>query len=204
MKILLLILLLSLSLAAQQPDRWREMIIGESTPEQALEKFGKPKLDKVGEKFYLQNHKWFIDAAWKNFRLIHWEGIEGFKDVKLAFQDSKLVVIHLEPEKLQAQEFIASYKDLDFRFANEVMSPGDFKNARNTDDKPAKMASVYGLVSVTDKVVVYGLVSNATGSVMSGMFGGMTRQTGRSTPGKIISIQLISRGLERTGSELLK
>lgn len=204
MKTLLLILTLSLSIAAQQPDRWREMIIGESTPEQALEKFGKPKLDKVGEKFYLQNHKWFLDAAWKNLRLIHWEGIEGFKDVKLAFKNSKLVVIHLEPVKLQAQEFIASYKDLDFRFANEVMSPSDFKTARNTDDKPAKMASVYGLVSVTDKVVVYGLVGNAVGSVMSGMFGGAARQASRSTPGKIVAIQLVSRTLERTGSDLLK
>lgn len=204
MKMLLLILTLSLSLAAQQPDRWREMVIGESTPEQALEKFGKPKLDKVGEKFYLQNHKWFIDAAWKNLRLIHWEGIEGFKDVKLAFQDSKLVVIHLEPEKLQAQELIATYKDLDFRFAHEVMSPGDFKTARNTDDKPAKLDAVYGLVSVTDTVVVYGLVGNATGSVMSGMFGGTARQRGRSTPGKVAVIQLISRTLERTGSELLQ
>lgn len=205
MKILLLTLALVLTSAAQTPDRWKGLIIDESTPEQALEKFGTPKLDRVGEKSYLQNHKWFEDAAWKRLRTIHWETIEGFKDVKLMFDGSRLVVIHLEPKGISAQEFIASYKDLEFRFANELMSPADFKNSRDNQEKPSKLGAVYGLVSVTDKVVLYGSIGNATGSVMSGMFGNsQMRQTGRSTPGKVLSIQMISRTLERTGSDLLK
>ncbi|MEJ7847907.1 MAG: hypothetical protein WKF92_07475 [Pyrinomonadaceae bacterium] len=130
----------------------------------------------------------------KNWRVLHYENVTGFKDVKLGFdQNAKLVFISLEPKEISAQSFISSYEDLEFRFANEVMSPADFKNSRENSDKPKNMAAVYILVSVTDNAFVFGGVGNSTGNVMSTLFGNPdTRQSGRSVPGKCISSSLLA------------
>src|SRR5262245_6083937 len=121
MKTLLLIFLFSTLAFAQQPDRWRGLIIDQSTPEDAITALGKPKTDKSGEGLYLMNNKWFTKDAGKKMRIMHYENLEGFPDVKLGFDsNSRLVLIHLEPKKLTAQSLISSYSDLDFRFANEV------------------------------------------------------------------------------------
>jgi len=202
----LIILLFELSVFAQQPDRWKGLVLDESPPQQVLDLLGMPKTDKLDLLAIIQ-YKWMTkDIRKKTWRVFHYENVEGFKDVKLGFdKNSKLVFISLEPKKISAQAFISSYDDLEFRFANEVMSPGDFKNSRDNTDKPRRMDVVYVLVSLTDKAFVFGGVGNAVGSVMSEMFGGMNRQSGRSTPGDMYVIQLVSRTLEnKDGSDLLK
>jgi hypothetical protein len=201
------ILLLAVSFSAQQPDRWHGLVLDQSTPEQALKLFGVPKSDKTNPHLYLNNAKWFTKTAVRDMRILHYENIEGFHDVKLGFDlKSKLVLIHLEPNKITAQAFLASYPDLDFRYGNEVQSPSDFKRPRVNSDRPYKLDVVYLLVSVTDNAIIFGQAGNATGSVMSDLFGGgKERQAGRSVPGNVGVIQMVSRTLEnRDGSNLLK
>jgi len=202
----LYIFLFAVSIIAQQPDRWRGLVIDESKPENAIAILGKPKTDKPSDRWHLMNYKWFTKDAGKNLRTLHYENVEGFPDVKLKFDaNSRLVLIHLEPKKLTAQAFISSYSDVEFRFGNEVMSPADFKSPRDNSGKPTRLDAFYELVGLTDKVCIFAGVGNATGSVMSGMFGGTARQSGRSTPGDVKMIQMISRTLEnRDGHELLK
>ena len=203
----LFILIFATTGFGQQADRWRGLVIDEASPEQAIGIFGKPKKDS-NDRLLAIHYKWVTkQARQKEWRVLHYENIEGFKDVKLNFdKNSKLVMISLEPKEISAQAFLSSYPDLDFRFANEVMSPADFKNPRDNSDKPQRLDVVYTLISVTDKVFVFGGVGNATGNVMSTLFGGTaTRQSGRSTPGKMYIIQLVSRTVEnKDGSDLLK
>ena len=203
----LILLILAAAAFAQQPDRWRGLIIDETTPEQALKILGEPKTDKPTDHWHLMNNQWFIKNIGKNLRTFHYENIEGFPDVFLKFDaKSKLVVIQLEPKKITAQAFIASYSGVECRFGNEVMSPTDFKQPRDNTDKPQRLAAFYDLIGATDKVIIFGGVGNATGSVMSGMFGGTSaRQGGRSTLGDVKIIQMVSRTLEnKDGSHLLK
>src|SRR4051794_39081745 len=85
MKTLLLplfLFLFAIAVIAQQPDRWRGLILDEATPEQAIAVLGQPKSDKV-EKNYLINYKWLKKDIWKDLRILHYENVEGFGDVKL-------------------------------------------------------------------------------------------------------------------------
>lgn len=199
-----IITMLAIGIFAQSPDQWRGLTIDESTPEDAVAAFGSPKSDKANNRYRLG--KWYTKGIGRQLRILHYENVEGFPDVKLGFLESKLAVIHLEPKKLTAQALLSAYGDVEFRFANEVLSPNDFKTPRNTDDKPVKLGTVYNLVAVTDNVIAEVTVGNVAGNVMSSLFGDSTvRQQGRHTPGNVIVILLISRKLEnKDGVDLLK
>lgn len=196
--LLLVFTLVPLSLIAQQPDRWRGLVIDESSPEQAVNILGTPGSDRSNDRLYLNNAKWLKKDTGKKLRILQFENVDGFKDVKLGFDDdSKLVLIHLEPKKLTAQSFLSSYEDPRFRFGNDVMSPADLKDQRDNLEKPRRLGVDYLLVAATDKVLVFGQVGTATRNVISTLFGGVaTRQARRSVPGEAGVIQLVSRTLE--------
>ncbi|MDQ3220948.1 MAG: hypothetical protein M3Q26_09435, partial [Acidobacteriota bacterium] len=128
----LFILMFAVSAFGQKPDRWKGFVLNETSPQQVLEVLGTPKTDKPTILAIIQ-YKWMTKAIRnKDWRVLHYENVEGFKDVKLGFDKAdKLVFISLEPMKITAQSFVSSYGDLEFRFANEVMSPADFKNSRD-------------------------------------------------------------------------
>lgn len=191
---------------SQQPDRWRGLVIDETTPEQAIETLGQPKTDKQNERIFINNYQWLRKDVGKSLRILHWENVGEFPDVKLGFENNKLVLIHLEPKKFEAQAFLSAYDGLDIRYASEVQSPADFKQPRVNSDRPYKLGVVFLLVGVTDKVFVFGQCGNAKGAVMSDLFGGTkSRQAGRSIPGDVVVIQLVSRTLEdNTASDMLK
>ncbi|MCA1589511.1 MAG: hypothetical protein LC730_07220 [Acidobacteria bacterium] len=202
-----LILAFSTAGLSQQPDRWRGLVIDESTPEHAVNILGQPASDKTGNRLFLNNAKWLKKDTAKSLRVMHYENVQGFGDVKLGFDGTnKLKLIHLEPKKLTAQAFVSSYSDLEFRFGNEVMSPADLKRPPDNLERPRRMGVVYLLVAATDQVFVFGQAGNATGNVMSNLLGNAeSRQAGRSMPGDIAVIQLVSRTLEnKDGADLLK
>ncbi len=62
------------------------MILDETTHAQALIAFANPKTDKPGQQFRpMKYNEWFDTKGRKDFHLLHYENIEGFKDVKLYF-----------------------------------------------------------------------------------------------------------------------
>jgi hypothetical protein len=109
----LFLLVLALNVFSQDKpslDKWRGMVLDVTTPAQALEVFKTPKEDKPSQGFRpLKYNEWFAVKDNKSFRIIHWENIEGFSDVKLYFLNEKLVVIHLEPQKLGASLLNQTY-----------------------------------------------------------------------------------------------
>lgn len=201
MKLLFLLLLLSVTAAGQSFSEWRGFILGQTTPETVLEQFKSPKSDKSSESFRpLKYDEWFVKT--KDFRLIHFENIEGFSDVKLYFRDGKLVVIHLEPKKLKASLLEQTY-NADFEVlvsgADKAMSPSSIETDRGKN-YPKKFPTVYWLLHRSADSVFFAMVGN-TG--LKSMLGGGDDMN--SFPGDVKQIQLISNALRsQAGSDLLK
>jgi hypothetical protein len=189
------------------PDRWREMVLDESTTEQALAKFPNPKADKKDQIFRpLKYNEWFNVKNNKNFRLLHYENIEGFKDVKLFFLDNKLVVIQLEPEKLAASLLPQTY-GTDFEVLvsgfDKAVSSKDFEREKGKT-YPKRFPTVYEVMHKADKSYIFAGIGNSSfGSILSKSVG--LEDDPNSMPGKVLMIQLISRSLEnKAATNLLK
>lgn len=184
--LILILLTLVVTVGAQQPDRWHDVIIDESTPENAIKILGNPKSDKSKERWNLMRPELFIKNIGKKMRTLHWENIDGFNDVKLKFDNnSKLVVIHLEPKELSAKAFHSSYTGVNFLFGTQ--EPG-----------------MYELLGQSDKTHVFGAVSKGFGGFLAAAAKIPTEDT---LIGQVKIIQIISRSLERKtdkASPLLK
>jgi hypothetical protein len=188
-------------------DKWRGMVLDVTTSSQALEAFKNPKEDKTGQSFRpIKYNEWFAVKDNKSFRMIHWENIEGFPDVKLYFLGDKLVVIHLEPQKLGAsllnQTYGVEFEPIFTGFDKAI----DQKNYDRSNGKTQARSfpSLYFLMYKAEKSYAFALVSN-------GSFGAMLQKSmgveddANSLPGKVTAFQLISRSLENNkGSDLLK
>ena len=185
----LIALLLSQVVPAQSVDRWHGLVVNESTPEQAVGIFGKPKSDKPNDRWHLMRDHWFIKNIGKQLRTLNYHNIEGFKNVRLKFDNnSKLVSVHLEPKQLTANAFTATYPNLEFRDDTEVRTLADLKRPRNPRPRPepSYWGTTFELIAATEKTII-----------IAGGYGGSS--------GRITIIEFISRTLEdRVGSELLK
>src|SRR5688572_3185887 len=100
MKYLLLLAVVSISVVAQSPDRWKGLVIDESTPENAISILGKPDSDKTDSFPIWKIEDWFTKSIReKKWRRLEYKNVEGFDKVILAL-DTKLVFIELNPKKL--------------------------------------------------------------------------------------------------------
>jgi hypothetical protein len=181
-----------------QPNQWKGLVIDKSKSAEVLEKFGKPKTDKT-DKLFILKRKWVTNKLGdKQWRVVHYEGIEGFKDVKFVFsnQDS-LVIIQLEPKNLTAQAFSGAY-DISvkpyFSGLDEAFFPKDFE--RNQGKVYAKSyPDQYEIIGVNDKVFVFAGITNVSiGNVFKKGLG--VGDAEGNYPGKVYMIQLISKSLE--------
>ena len=209
MKLILTIAIALLTITAinaQQTNQWRGMVLDQTTPEQALEAFGKPKVDKVITNFRpLKYDEWF-DYKKQSFRMIQFDKPEGFKDVKLFFKDGLLRAIELNPIKLEASLVSKSY-GVPF----EPIFDGFSNNTRGrlaTDtrvNRPTEFPTVYTMMHRGEASYIFVGVDNssflrALGTMLVGPMDDVN-----SVPGKAARIQIISRALETTkGNDLLK
>lgn len=207
---LMLIVFSFVAISAQDKpslDKWHGMVLDQTTPAQALEVFTSPKEDKTGQSFRpAKYNEWFNVKDNKNFRVIHWENIEGFGDVKLYFLSDKLVAIHLEPDKLKASLVSKTYGvefEPVFGGADKVISPGDFDRS-NGKSTARRFPTVYYLMYQGAKSYAFVMVDNSSfGSVLGKTVG--VEDDPNSVPGKAKILELISRSLEnKQGTDLLK
>ncbi len=186
--VFLLALLAGKSAFGQSPDSWKGLVIDDTTPDRTIEILGKPKSDKPTDHWHLLRNQWFVKDVGKKLRTLNYDNIEGFEKVRLKFDsDSKLVSIHLEPSKMSASVFVASYPKLEFRDDSEIRVLADLKRPRESRPRPEPTywGTIFELIAATDKTIIIG----------SG-FGGSS--------GKIKMMEITSRTLELKGSELLK
>jgi len=217
LKAILITLCLSICAAAQettdkpQPDRWRGLVINESTAEDAIKTLGQPKKDKPGGlRTYPLNKRLIVDHNSKEFRKLTYEKLTGVKKAELLFKDEKLVMIELHPEKsIQATTFPDLYGIMftpKISGMDQAFSPNDYERNKG-NVYPMNYPVTYHLVAVTDSTYVSAFVDNS--SVGSILFGSRRDKTGENDkggfPGKVQFVQLISRTLEnRSGAEALK
>lgn len=191
---------------SQTADGWRGLVIDESTPEQAITALGQPKSDKNGDNPFPTSARfikyYFVEKkSVEKLRILHWENVEGFDDVKLAFDDkSKLVVINLEPKKIKAPEFFASFPSLDFKqFDNSAIYLVRTERSLYLCKLQATFGQAFGAIIAGASVGggIYGQ------SVMMKTLGDLTSANGKVTFLEIISKTLLKPKKVQKGSELL-
>ena len=104
------VLLISLcmgSVCAQEqdrpmPDRWRGLILDQSTPEDAIRILGNPKSDKPSELPVQRINNWITKKRkQKVFRKLKFDKPEGVDSAELYFLDGKLVMIQIDPKEVR-------------------------------------------------------------------------------------------------------
>lgn len=204
LSLLSLILLVGAGIAvAQMPDRWRGLVIDEATPEKAIEILGIPSVDKLDSFRVYKIEDWVTKAIReKKFRRLEYKNIEGLDKVILAFQDSKLVFIELNPKKLDPDalenafgvEFTPAFSKFD-----KALSPGNFGKETG---RAKSFPTFYYLYATAPKTfLVAGINNSSFGSLLGTK--GVNDDIG--FPGKVMQLQFISRTLEnRDGTDVLK
>lgn len=192
-----------------QPDRWRGLILDQSTPEDAIEALGKPKADVKDRLVVPVIEKWFDPRLKKKvLRRLTFKGIQGFRRVDLLFRDDRLVVIQLFLKDTIMPTALGNIYDLEFQpmvpGLMEGMFPDDVERHKGVA-YPKRYPPFYSLVAVTRRSVVSAAVkNNSMGGLMRGALLGVD-PAGAGFPGVVATLQLISRSLEnRAGESLLK
>ncbi len=186
--IILTVLLPSFSFG-QSADRWRGLVLDEATPQMAIEVLGKAKSDKDSSRSLKYIAKG-IDKP-NDLRVLHWEKLEGFEDVKLYFVDGTLAIIQLEKpkDKIPAKVFVEAYPEAEFAVG-----------------RGANSAAFYELEAVTPKSTITAGVGNVSGSVTRGLFGNLGHE-GRigKLEGNVVLVFIKSRRLDdKRGVDALK
>jgi hypothetical protein len=127
----------------QEPDRWRGLIIDESTPEQAISKLGKPSKPGLAIKATLK-------AARKrgaNVQAFNWDNVEGFRDVNLYFLDGKLALIYLEKPvtPIPTASFVDAYPGLNFYVVTHGSALGLSKMTMNSFEALTPKGKISGI-----------------------------------------------------------
>lgn len=186
MKTLIFVLtLFTVTSLAQEPDRWRGLVLDEATPENAIAVLGKPKAEKYEDKYMSYRNKSVRDL--KDLRILHWEKIEGFEDVKLYFTGGTLAIIQLEkPEKkIPAKVFVDAYPGVYFEPA-----------------RGANSSAFYEIEAVTPRSKIAAGVGNVTGSVFGSL--GSSGRVGK-LEGNVVQIFIHSRRVDdKRGVDALK
>jgi hypothetical protein len=191
-----------------QPDRWRGLIINESTPEDAIKVLGKPSKDKMeGAHTYPLNQRLTLDDDSKDARKLSFDKLEGMSGVDLLFKNNKLVLIELRPsQKIKASALARIYG---IHFSPKISSIFDVSPRvyDNRGIQPVEYPPNYYLVALSDLTYISAEIKSGIAGMLLG-----TNQRGKISadddggyPGKVSRIQLISRTLDnREGANILK
>jgi hypothetical protein len=188
------------------PDRWRGLIINQSTPEDAIKTLGQPVSDK-NESFRPYPFDKRISTKGKTFRHLKFKEIKGLDSARLVFTDDKLVCIFLDlKESIPASAIQNNYG---IEFEPKIGGIESSSNPRDYERHEGKLypknyPAGYYLVGMTPEVWIGAAINNSSfASLMLGSSRGSTG--GGAFPGKAISVIILSRSLDtREGADVLK
>lgn len=177
-----------------QPDRWHNLTLDHSTPNDATRELGKAVSDKTRE-----------GKSYKT-RILTFKKVAGMKEAQLMFKDGLLVAVLLKPnEKINADalpriyglEFVPKFSGLD-----EAVSPQDYE--RNRGQVFAKTyPAVYELLATAERSRVRCLIDNDSFGAILKQGTGVRDEGG--FPGHVVMISLLSKTLDDTkGADILK
>jgi hypothetical protein len=185
-----------------KPDSWRGLVLGESTPKDAVRILGKPDKDKIDRLVVYDLHRWVTEKQnEKVFRNLEFSLGEkgGRQRALLSFLKDKLVMITLDfkSETVDANSLSNIY-GVRFDPMIEAVDMAIFeKDYERHQGKvyPQTYPSVYALVAVAERSLILAKVGIAPTVLRKlGKAMGMSDEPG-SYPGKVEIVQLISRSL---------
>lgn len=191
-----------------KPNQWRGLMLDEASEEQAIQTLGKPAADKEDGIAVRPIQRWFRpDLGKKIFRRLSFKEVEGFRNVDLYFLDGKLAVIQSQVRADVRPTALKNIYGVEFQ---PIMS--GFEESMGVVERnqgkayPKSFPIQYNLVAVAPRVVVNADVLNGGfGAALQKSLGSGIDTAGGGFPGKVATIQLISRRLEdQTGENLLK
>lgn len=192
------------------PNQWKGLTLDQTTAQQILDKFGKPKFDKI-EKINVPAISGFLtqELKKKKWRMINYNKIETAKNPIFVFDaDSKLVLIHFEIEDLAPQAFInaynSSFKPI-FSGIDQTLNSSDYSRDANGNVYAKNYPTTYYLFAIFDKSYVLGGISNAPsfGQALKNSAG--ISNSNLTYPGSVKTIELVSRTLEnKDNTDVLK
>jgi hypothetical protein len=197
MRLLLTLCLLALPALAQAPaaqeqsriDRWRGLVIDESTPDDAIRLLGKPKKDKLNSlRIVCLNKNLFSEKREKKvFRALDYRDVSGsprLKQLWLEFLENKLVNILMAYKDRPEAGALHSAYGVPFTLRDSAFNP------LSTASVLGRLPPSYKLNAVGDRAVVGALVLNSS---TKALFVGSSQDDG--FPGKVWIFQHISRTL---------
>ncbi|NNE67032.1 MAG: hypothetical protein HKN33_10750 [Pyrinomonadaceae bacterium] len=188
--------------ATARTNEWRGLQLGVSSPTDAIDSLGNPSGDKLNQKFRPMIDDDVFEDGYKDFRVLSYKNIRGFKSVSLYFRDDLLYVIRLKPRDLKAFSLERAY-DSEFEFVpdrfSKILIPGDYGRGRSR--RPSSYPMFYFLLNETDEAFAIAAIDNNS---VSEVFGGRRKSRGR-VPGKVKTLDLISTELvSDDGADILK
>jgi hypothetical protein len=188
------------------PDRWRGLIIDQSTPEDAIKVLGQPASDKT-DSFRPYPFDKRISTKGRTFRHLKFKDVKGLDSALLVFTDSKLVCISLDLKEHIAASAIPNNYGIEFEpKIGAGSSSSDPRNYERHEGKlyPKNYPAGYYLVGETPQVWIGAAINNSSfGSMMLGSSRGSTGAG--AFPGKAMSIIILSRSLaNKEGADVLK
>jgi len=189
-----------------RPDRWRGMVIDESSPADAVRILGQPKKDVTGQQlrvFGNVSHWLSKRQKQKLFRVLDFDlGKTGIQKASLYFLDDRLVRINLDLKSGEVSpNGIGNIYGVKFHPMVSQIDLRTFSRYSAAKTYP----TVYSLVNISDRTFISAMVSN-----VPSVWGALGKSMGipdaeASFPGKVEFVDIISRSLENMdGADILK
>lgn len=205
-RLLLVAILLPVAAAAQSPEQWRGLVLGQSTPADAIQVLGEPVKDGSCKLFLRQIEKWFSADIRKSLRCQVYKQVDGFDKASLFYHQDCLMVIELDFDDQIDPNGLHNIYSVQFAPYVGRLELSDRRNFERHAGQvyPIHYPIEYSLVAVAPESILRAHVQYVgIGSVLT-----KTARIPDSTarfPGKVGLLQLISRKMEnRDGADLLK
>ena len=186
-----------------QTDRWRGLILNESSPEDAIRILGQPKTDEVRPFFNTPVDNWLTQRRTeKIFRALIFKKVKGVDQVSLAFLEGKLVMIALKLKRLIVPDALPDVYAISFipvtKASQLAPRPQDFTGKQEKRVRRTFYPDVYNLIGVSERSLIIGMVS--VPRIVTGGPDAEDFDNHKHWPGNVGFILLISRTLEKADS----
>lgn len=206
MSILILILSIASFSQTAQPDRWKGLILGETTQEQAVAILGQPKNNKP-QKIRIQKiGDWLGKDIKQEVPHLQWENIAGVKTVDAYFLNGKLVALDLwlkSEVRAAALDSIygVQFKHLISNAGRGAANPGEYQRDRG-ETFSNKDEVLYHVGAKAERAFLVAWCEVGFGEGLKRAYGA---GTDGDRPGRVKQLQLFARSLEnRDGADVLK
>ena len=184
---------LSVALLSQTPDGWHDLVLDETTVEDAINALGKPNKDKIKQKLgTIIGYRINTDLR---YRKLEYKKPKGMDKVELYFLDAKLVAIDLDLKKNVNPNSLAGEYGVDFSPSFSGVNVTYGTGRQEPVEGSVSYPRVYHVVGVAETAFIVAQVKQGTFSHIGKSIGSI-QEDPTNFPGKVGRIQLISRALE--------